>query len=47
MVEEANEKGKEVATNGNGLGVELKSKNSKVWLSKIRVVVHANKMTRT
>ncbi len=44
MVEEAIEKGKEVATNRNGLGIELKLKNSKAWLGKIEVVMHANKM---
>jgi hypothetical protein len=35
---------KEVATNKNGLGVELKTKNFKAPSSKIRVVMHANKM---
>ncbi len=34
----------EVATNGNGLGIELISKNSKARLGKIKVVVHVNKM---
>jgi hypothetical protein len=46
MVEEATKKNKEVATNRNGLGVELESKNSKARLGKIRVLVHANKMAR-
>jgi hypothetical protein len=35
---------KEVATNKNGLGVELKTKNFKAPSSKIRVVMRANKM---
>jgi len=37
---------KEVTTNGNGLGIELILKNFKVRLSKIKMVVHANKMAR-
>ncbi len=37
-------KGKEVATNGNGLGVEIVSKNSKVRLGEIGMVVDVNKM---
>jgi hypothetical protein len=46
MVEETTRKGKGVATNRNEFGVEFKSKNSKVQLNKIEVVVHANKMVR-
>jgi hypothetical protein len=45
MKEETTKKGKEVATNGNGFGVGLESKNSKVRLSKVRVVVRVNKTT--
>ncbi len=41
---EATIKSKEVATNGNGLGVEIVSKNSKIQLGKIRMVVDVNKM---
>jgi hypothetical protein len=44
MVEKAIEKNKEVVTNGNGFGVELKLKNSKAQLGGIEVVVCANKM---
>jgi hypothetical protein len=43
-VEEVARKGKGGTTNGNGFGVELGLKNSKVRSSKIEVVVHANKM---
>jgi hypothetical protein len=43
-VEETTGKGKGVATNKNEFGVEFKSKNSKVQLGKIEVVVRANKM---
>ncbi len=46
MVEEIIKNGKEVATNGNGLGVGLKLKNYKSWLSKIRVVVSCNPSLR-
>jgi hypothetical protein len=38
--------GKGVATNENGLGIELESKKFKVRLSEIRVVVCAKKMAR-
>jgi hypothetical protein len=38
--------GKEVATNKNGLGVELESKNSKDQSTEIRWWVCARKMTR-
>ncbi len=44
MAEEVVGKCKEVATNGNGLGIKLIPKNSKVHLSEIKMVVHANKM---
>jgi hypothetical protein len=44
MVEEVVEKSKGMTTNRNGFGVELNSKNSKVRLGKIKVVVRANKM---
>jgi hypothetical protein len=33
-----------VATNGNGLGIELNLKNFKVRLGEVKVVVRANKM---
>ncbi len=36
--------GKGVATNKNGLGVELNTKNFKAWSCKIGVVVLANKV---
>jgi hypothetical protein len=39
--------GKGVATNKNGLGIEFISKNSKVQLSEIGVVVCANTMVHT
>jgi hypothetical protein len=42
--EEVVEIGKGVATNGNGLGIELNLKNFKVWLGEVKVVVRANKM---
>jgi hypothetical protein len=42
MAEEIIKNGKEVATNGNGLGVGLKLKNYKSWLSEIGVVVCRN-----
>jgi hypothetical protein len=35
-----------MATNGNGLGIELNLKNFKAQLGEIKVVVHANKMAR-
>jgi hypothetical protein len=35
-----------MAINGNGLGVELELKNSKVRSSEIGVVVHVNKVAR-
>jgi len=44
MVEEVAGKGKGVAANESGLGVELGLKNSKFHLGEIRVVVHVNKM---
>jgi hypothetical protein len=44
MLEEVVRKGKGVATNKNGLGIELISKNSKAQSSDIRVVVCANIM---
>jgi hypothetical protein len=44
MVEKMAGKGKGVATNENGLGVELGLKTSKFRLGKIGVVVHVNKM---
>ncbi len=40
-------KGKGVATNRNELGVELKSKNSKIQSGDVKVVVCANKMARS
>jgi hypothetical protein len=46
MVDETTRKGKGVATNRNEFGVEFKSKNSKVQLGEIEVVVLANKMAR-
>jgi hypothetical protein len=45
MGEKAVEKGKEVVTNANGFGVELKLKNSQVQLGGIGVGVCANKMS--
>ncbi len=42
--EEAVEISKGVATNGNGLGIELNLKNFKVRLGEVKVVVRANKM---
>ncbi len=42
VVEEVDEKGKEVVTNGLGVGLEYK--NSNAWLSEIEVMVHVNKM---
>jgi hypothetical protein len=42
MAEEIIKNCKEVATNGNGLGVGLKLKNYKSWLSEIGVVVCRN-----
>ncbi len=45
MVQEATIKNKEVATNGNGLGVEVVLKNSKVKLGEIGMVVDVNKIT--
>jgi hypothetical protein len=44
MVEEVARKGKGVATNESGLGVELGLKNSKFQVDEIKVVVHVNKM---
>jgi hypothetical protein len=44
VAEEVVGKCKEVATNGNGLGIELISKNSKAQLGNIKIVVHVNKM---
>jgi hypothetical protein len=44
MMEKTTKKGKEVTINGNGFGVGLESKNSKVQLGKVKVVVCANKM---
>ncbi len=44
MLEQAISKGEEVATNGIGLGIEFESKKSKVWSSKIKVVMCVNKM---
>jgi hypothetical protein len=44
MAKEIAKESKEVATNKNGLGVELKTKNSKAPSCKIRVVMRANKM---
>jgi hypothetical protein len=46
VVEEVTRKIKELATNGNGLEVNLIPKNSKAWLCEIGMVVHANKTTR-
>ncbi len=45
MARKVVEKGKEVVTNGNGLGVELKLKKIKVQLGDIKIMVHANKIT--
>jgi hypothetical protein len=45
VVQEATIKNKEVATNGNGLGVEVVLKNSKVKLGEIGMVVDVNKIT--
>jgi hypothetical protein len=45
MMEKTTKKGKEVAINGNGFGVGLESKNSKVRLGKVGVVVRVNKTT--
>jgi hypothetical protein len=42
--EEAIEIGKGVATNGNGLGIELGLKNFKARLGEVKVMVRANKM---
>jgi hypothetical protein len=42
-VEEVARKGKGRITNGNGFGVKLGLKNSKVRSSEIEVVVHVNK----
>jgi hypothetical protein len=47
MAEKMIEKGKEVVTNENGFGVELKLKFFKVQLSGIGVVVCANKMAHS
>ncbi len=44
MVEEVVGKSKGMTTNIIGFGVELNSKNSKVWSCKIKMVVRANKM---
>jgi hypothetical protein len=46
MAKEMVGKCKEVATNGNGLGIELILKNSKAQLGEIKMVVHINKMAR-
>jgi hypothetical protein len=46
-MEKVARKGKGVATNKNGLGIELISKNSKVQSSEIGVVVCANMMVHT
>jgi len=35
-----------VATNENGLGIELNLKNFKAQLGEVKVVVHGNKMAR-
>jgi hypothetical protein len=43
-MEEVGRKGKGMATNRNGLGIELISKNSKVQSSEIGVVVCPNIM---
>jgi hypothetical protein len=43
-VEEVVGKSKGMTTNIIGFGVELNSKNSKVWSCKIKMVVRANKM---
>jgi hypothetical protein len=42
--EETTNIGKGVATNKNGLGIELNSKNFKVRLGKIKVVMCASKV---
>lgn len=44
MLEQAISKGEEVATNGIRLGIEFELKKSKVWSSKIKVVMCVNKM---
>jgi len=47
MVKETIGKAREWQTNGNGLGVKLGLKNSKVRLGEIEVVVHVNKMAHS
>jgi hypothetical protein len=46
MVQEVARKCKKVTTNGNGLGIEVVPKNSKVQSGEINIVVHVNKMAR-
>jgi hypothetical protein len=44
MAKEAIKKGKEVATNENGLGIEFVLKKSKAQSGELEMVVHVNKM---